>query len=134
MKVSDKIVDLREMHGLTQTELAEKLNINRSVLNRMEKGTRPIRDEELKLIADYFNVSTDSLLDHDNQKKITISSDDEIKLLLGYRMLDNTKRQILFSMLAFLSSPQSTIGNMNVQQNSGGQNFMSVGGQNNVNV
>jgi len=67
--VSNKIVFLRENRGLTQTELADILKINRSVLNRIEKDTRPIRDEELKSIADYFRVSVDYLLDNENQKK-----------------------------------------------------------------
>lgn len=38
---------LREQKGLTQYELAEKAHISKSVMNRIELGTRPIRDDEL---------------------------------------------------------------------------------------
>ena len=47
MKIGQKIIELRENQGLSQAALAEKININRSVLNRIELGTRPIRDNEI---------------------------------------------------------------------------------------
>ena len=62
MSVSSRIMELRERRGLNQKELAENLKINRSVLNRIENGTRPVRDDELKIFADYFDVSADYLL------------------------------------------------------------------------
>ena len=61
MFLGQRIVELREEHDLTQKELAEKLDFNRSVLNRIEQGTRPCRDDELKKLADYFNVTADTL-------------------------------------------------------------------------
>lgn len=62
MKIGQKIIELRENQGLSQAALAEKININRSVLNRIELGTRPIRDNEIVEFAKFFNVSTDYLL------------------------------------------------------------------------
>lgn len=62
MTTGETIMLLREKAELTQKELGEKLEINRSVINRIEQGTRPIRDDELKKIANFFNVSTDYLL------------------------------------------------------------------------
>ena len=65
MTVGDIIINLREAKELTQKELADRIGINRSVLNRIEQGTRPARDEEIKTIAQFFNVSTDYLLGND---------------------------------------------------------------------
>lgn len=62
MTPGKKIIELRELRDMNQTELAQKLEINRSVLNRIEQGTRPIRDDELKKFADYFGITTDELL------------------------------------------------------------------------
>lgn len=62
MFLGQRIVSLREEHDLTQKELAEKLDFNRSVLNRIEQGIRPCRDDELKKIANFFDVSADYLL------------------------------------------------------------------------
>ena len=66
MKIGQKIIELRENQGLSQAALAEKININRSVLNRIELGTRPIRDNEIVEFAKFFNVSTDYLLGNEN--------------------------------------------------------------------
>ena len=68
----EMIVNLREVKGISQTELAEAIKINRSVLNRIELGTRPLREDELQKIADYFKVSTDFLLDRTPPKVATI--------------------------------------------------------------
>lgn len=62
MNIGSKIVELRKSKNLTQAELSEKLHINRSVLNRIELGTRPLKDDELLMLASFFNVSTDYLL------------------------------------------------------------------------
>lgn len=58
----NRIYELRQQKNLTQKELAKKLNINHSVLSRIETNERPIKDDELLKIADFFNVSTDYLL------------------------------------------------------------------------
>jgi len=62
MSVGNIIMSLREDSDLTQKELAVKLEINRSVLNRIEQGTRPVRDDELKKMSLFFGVSSDYLL------------------------------------------------------------------------
>jgi transcriptional regulator with XRE-family HTH domain len=62
MSVGEMIVMLRTKLGMTQTEFAERTKISRSVMNRIELGTRPVRDDELILIADFFGVTTDYLL------------------------------------------------------------------------
>lgn len=53
---------LREEKDLDQKELAEKIGVSYSVMNRIELGTRPARDEELKKIAEVLDVSVDYLL------------------------------------------------------------------------
>lgn len=65
MSIGCRIVDLREKLDVTQRELAEKLSISPSVMNRIESGERPVRDEEIKKIAIFFGVTTDYLLGND---------------------------------------------------------------------
>ncbi len=65
MSIGCRIVDLREKFDVTQRELAEKLSISPSVMNRIESGERPVRDEEIKKIAIFFGVTTDYLLGND---------------------------------------------------------------------
>lgn len=58
----ERIRRLRERRGWTQLELAAKMNINNSVLSRIESGKRPIEDELLIRFAEVFDTSADDLL------------------------------------------------------------------------
>lgn len=104
MKVSNKIRALRETKDMTQTELANAVNINRSVLNRIENGSRPLRDDELKELARFFNVSTDYLLG--NYGQISTYDDKERQLVNLYRVLNDADKQHIFYMLDRLAAPK----------------------------
>jgi transcriptional regulator with XRE-family HTH domain len=54
-----KIKALRLGRGLTQQQLADKLNINRSTISNYENGNREPRLNELAAIAEALGVSTD---------------------------------------------------------------------------
>ncbi|MEK4704912.1 MULTISPECIES: helix-turn-helix domain-containing protein [Bacillus] len=62
LAVGERIIKLREQKQWNQKELAQKINMNVSVMNRIEKGTRPLTDTEIVKIAEVFGVSTDYLL------------------------------------------------------------------------
>lgn len=53
---------LRRAAGLTQTELAKRLNISRSSVSNYENGEREPSIDILKVISAYFNVPVDYLL------------------------------------------------------------------------
>lgn len=53
---------LRLSHGYTQAELADILGISRSRIGMYETGAREPDFETLEILADFFNVDTDSLL------------------------------------------------------------------------
>ena len=60
----NKLKSLRENKGLLQKELADILNISLSSISMYERGERQPDNETLKKISNYFNVSTDYLLDN----------------------------------------------------------------------
>lgn len=62
METYEKIKSLRENKNITQQEVADAINMNISVYKKVELGSRPIRENELAKIADFFNVSSDYLL------------------------------------------------------------------------
>ncbi len=62
-KLAQKIVNFREAQNMTQAELAAKSGIERTALNKIEKGTRKVSSDELKDIALALNISADTLLD-----------------------------------------------------------------------
>lgn len=70
MNAGRRIAQLREEKGLSQLEFAHKVNINNSVMNRIEKGIRPIRDDELIAISKCLGVSIDYLLGNSTSKEL----------------------------------------------------------------
>ena len=62
MKLSEKIVELRKANGMTQEELAEKMNVSSQAVSKWENGTNYPEMEMLPLIAGVLDTSIDSLL------------------------------------------------------------------------
>ncbi|MBL1232440.1 MAG: helix-turn-helix transcriptional regulator [Flavobacteriales bacterium] len=63
IKLGDRIANLRKNKGWTQAELAEKLNIQRSSLTRIELGNVNSSINMLRKIAKAFNIKTSKLID-----------------------------------------------------------------------
>ena len=57
LSMGTKIKDLREKAGMTQTELADKLGLSKSVISAYEKGIRNPSFKILPLLAKTFNVT-----------------------------------------------------------------------------
>lgn len=58
----DRLRQLREDNRLTQSDLAERLEISEIQIHRYEKGTAEPRADVVVKFAAFFNVSTDYLL------------------------------------------------------------------------
>lgn len=76
MNLGQRIKELREEKGITQSDFAATLNIARSTLSQYESNQRTPNDEIKLKIAEFFNVSLDYLLCKTNIKD---SADDIIK-------------------------------------------------------
>ena len=61
--IADKIKALRKKRGITQSELANKLGITRAGVNAWEMGLSVPSTQCVVLLAKFFEVSTDYLLD-----------------------------------------------------------------------
>ena len=89
-----KIIDLRESNDWSQAELARRLDVNKSVMNRIESGERKVSSDELKRLSDIFDVSTDYLLERTSEKDKTPNlvaahldddvSDEDMEDILNY--------------------------------------------------
>lgn len=60
--IGERIIRLREEKNWSQAYLAQLVDINKSVMNRIESEERPIRDYELDKIASVLDTSSDYLL------------------------------------------------------------------------
>lgn len=72
----NKIKELRKRNKITQLNLCKMLKISQSTLSGYETGTHQPDFDTLSKLADYFKVSTDYLLNRENniQNEIDIKS------------------------------------------------------------
>ena len=68
--LSEKLYKLRKNSGLSQEQLAEKLNVSRQAISKWESGTAVPESEKLVTISNYFGVSVDYLLKDEEEKVI----------------------------------------------------------------
>lgn len=78
MKIGEKIQSLRKSSGMSQEVLAQKLNVNRNCLSRIETGKVDPTITMVKEISTIFNVDIASLAD---MKSRSLSYDEKIKLI-----------------------------------------------------
>ena len=91
MKFSDKLRMLIEERNLTQKQVAIDLNVAASTMGEYVQGSSEPDFDTLIRIAEYFNVSTDYLLNR--LSKNTVDQDEE-ELLRVYRSMKKEYRQI----------------------------------------
>ncbi len=80
----ERLRQLRTDAGITQTELARRLNITKSVVSYYELQERTPSPDVLVQLADIFHVTTDYLLGIDHKKMIDVTglSDEDMRFLL----------------------------------------------------
>lgn len=73
MSLSDNLRKLRNSLNLTQDQVSTELKMNRATYAHYETGRREPDIETLKLLAKYYNVTTDYLLETDVTDPTTFS-------------------------------------------------------------
>ena len=62
MTLEQNICELRKIYGLSQEQVADAMDINRSTLVAVEKGDRDLNSEELGKLADYLGIDITELV------------------------------------------------------------------------
>jgi transcriptional regulator with XRE-family HTH domain len=60
-QLGDKIRELRTMQNLLLRQVASKLEVDTSIISKMERGERPIKKEQLSILADILKADQDEL-------------------------------------------------------------------------
>jgi len=76
--ISEKIRELRKKAGLSQEELAEKIDVSRQSVSKWESAQTVPEMGKLIKLSEIFNVSLDYLISDENQAEDEIPQ--EIKL------------------------------------------------------
>jgi len=85
-QIGKRIKELRESAGLSQEELSARLGVKRVTLSSIENGERKITAEELKKLADIFNVSSDDILNKEESIKVVLEKGKNKKGEKGIRI------------------------------------------------
>lgn len=92
MKFNIKLRNLIEEKNLTQKQVAKELNIAPSTMGGYVQGKSEPDFDTLKKIAEYFNVTTDYLLDVTDKKANNPLEDDILRI---FRTLTH-EQQLLY--------------------------------------
>jgi len=87
MSFAEKLKELRQETGISQAKLAEEIFVSRSAVAKWENGLGLPNEESLKLLAEYFCVTEEDLL-QDKENELTLVSknqtiEDQQKIIIG---------------------------------------------------
>jgi len=103
-KIGNRIKEFRERKGLSQEDLAKKLEISRVTVSQIENGKRKICTEELIALSRTFNVSTDILLNLEKDIEVILEKSTEktpevkgqIRISVPQRNIEKFKEVLLY--------------------------------------
>ena len=104
--MSGRIKELRESVRLSQKLLGNKLGISQQVISRIERDDSTMTLEHLRLLADFFNVSTAYILGRTEARR-TLEEDriaidryqEGYNLILVYEMLREDYQELAWEIL-----------------------------------
>lgn len=118
--LNQRIIDLRKLHGLTQSDLAKRIHISASAVSSYERGRRSPDLSILVALAQEFDVTTDYLLtgvphserDVATAKEVLINkmkNADFIHNVLQYNRRDNEEMLDLLMLSIVIERSQTAI-------------------------
>ena len=119
----ERLKKLREEKGVYPSEIAKFLGISRPAYLKYENGETKI-PRQLDKLAKYFGVTTDYLLDNENQENMILSENQALFLKM-FDSLDIEGQQTIFTMLNSLRlthgkrEKSSELMNISTPQSSG---------------
>jgi transcriptional regulator with XRE-family HTH domain len=60
-QLGDKIRELRTKQNLLLRQVASKLDVDTSIISKMERGDRPIKQEQIAILADILKADKEEL-------------------------------------------------------------------------
>lgn len=97
----ERLRTAREYRGLTQGQLAERANLQPSAISHFETGARKPSFDNLRLLADTLDVTTDYLLGRVDEFKSLAGAD---KLHRHYENLQQEDRKFADELITLLAS------------------------------
>ena len=92
-KFAENLKNLRTSKGLTQTQLAQRLWLNKSIISAYENETRTPSLEVLIKLSNEFNVSMEYLLGIEREKTIDVTGLKEEQIAVISTLVELLKKE-----------------------------------------
>ena len=102
MTIIERIIAIMEIKGIKQQELAEKLNINKSVVSNWKRQKKNPPAEYIPDIAELLNESTSYILTGQQGTGYKLTSDEE-RLIRLFRVSTDKDKQTILTLATSLS-------------------------------
>lgn len=128
----DKIRVLRQERGWTQEELGRKVKVKKAAISKYENGSISPSIEMIRELSRIFGVSTDYLLDteQNNRSDVYHLNKEQLNLLQNYESLNPDGQNLLNTLITSLLMSHSRKEVQAVQQNNGHSTVINVGSNN----
>lgn len=96
--IGNRLAEIRKSKKLKQMELAEMLNVSQQVISNIERGVTAPDIEQLKKIADIYNISLDQLVGRDF---FCDDADDVERKIISYiKQMDDEGKELSLGLLS----------------------------------
>lgn len=96
--IGKRLAEIRKSKRFKQTELAEMLNISQQVLSNIERGVTAPDIEQLKKIADIYNISLDQLV---GREFFSDDTDEVERRIISYiKQMDDEGKELSLGLLS----------------------------------
>lgn len=102
MEFNNRLYQLRKQKGLSQEELANRLNVSRQTVSKWEVGDSTPDMEKLIAMSDLFDVSLDNLVMGKEEAQIPAAGKSEFAAVISEKVLTDTNKKKAISVLKIL--------------------------------
>lgn len=96
--IGKRLAEIRKSKRFKQTELAEMLNISQQVISNIERGVTAPDIEQLKKIADIYNISLDQLV---GREFFSDDTDEVERKIISYiKQMDDEGKELSLGLLS----------------------------------
>lgn len=95
-----RLKDLRESRGLSQQQLADKLNVSRATISSWETSRTEPNLGQIEQLAKIFNCTKTRIIDGADQVDYALTlEDDEILIIEAYRKLSAADKLLVYAQM-----------------------------------
>lgn len=96
--IGKRLAEIRKSKKLKQTELAKMLNVSQQVISNIERNVTAPDIEQLKKIADIYNISLDELV---GREFFCDDADEVERRIISYiKQMDNEGKELSLGLLS----------------------------------